>query len=1596
MKRLLWTVALMTAFVFCMDAQNNYARLWSKVQKAEKEGKPQTAAGYLKELEEKTVKDGDELEQLVVSEALYEKLREYNWKEANAYYPRYSALNHRIMVDSLDAYIVKYKDHPRVMTLLYRQLQNHKQAVDRRPHKDVRGADYLAVREEADGLLKHRYAGSFRPKIQAIIDGMDSQSLSAGHHETLAPCDSVPYTLTARNLRAVEIKVYRLLDERLFLEGYQNSTEDALRKNATLSSTQAFDGFACDYNIEEEHRVVVAFPVPGVYVVRFAATEGREPKAALTDNICYDQVFVSNVAGAMRVRAGKAEVYAADWHTGKPFGQGKVSIYKNLYKNAGSAILRLNSWKTDRFQGEGFQTVDAGKAVDDTENSYLMRVEAGDDRYAPMMSGFWRPYYYPRSAGRRHVIERARIFTDRALYKPTDSIHFKILCYDSNETTGKVLPGLDLQMKLWHQSEDKPVDSLRLVTNEMGSAAGVFTLPKGSKNGIYYIEAEGMTRQRIRVEEYKRPTFTVSLQPVAEPLCYGDVVKQGGQMRSYAGFSVAAGEVWYRIDRTTYSRTNHRYLGRERLLEGTVISDGDGRFEVAFPAERPDKYKIEDDELLYSNYDIVVQATDPQGETHETSISVPVADIPLDLDVQLPDNEHFGERLIVDKDRVKAVTVGATTLNGTPYATEVDYIVTDEAGAEVTRGRCTTNEAVSFDFGTLPSGDYTVKARTEFRGREITAGRKVVVLSTDDRKLPFKSTYFYYPVKTEGAIEFVLGTTEDDLYLELELFDNDKQLYREGVHLQNEMRKFVLPYKDTYRSAVKMSVFGFREGKALDYTYQFTRPGDVRLDVAVETFRDKTTPGSEETMVVRAPAGSELCVSIYDVTSDRYGANSFSFHPLQEYVSVSRPGITTSLREAAIYFARNDMMLMKSAGSEMMVESAMAMEESVALDDSINDAAEDDAVGETPDFEARSNFSELIAFYPQVQADPSGRTEIRYKAGDLLSTFKILVLAHDKRLFAGDASAQFVVQKELMVLPNVPLFVTEGDRLVLKSKIVNLSSRELRGTAYVELRDAAGKKLRLKGLDSQKRALLAGAQDEVSWTVEVPGGTSKLTAKIWFATPTSSDGEQHEISVVPATITLTEAASFILGGKHDHKYYEKQLRKQFGAADPKIEYAEYSTLDAVKESLPAAEKPASDNAIAWINQLYINQMRNYVLADDPQAYLPFRKQAVSRLKTFQRSDGGIQWFPGMESSTMVTLYFLEKAGQLRSVGAFTPEEDELKLVRRALDYIDRRIALQGTYKEFRPFTLIRDFAVRSLWFDIPMSEDAAAVYKRFIDGTEEGWQKISILEKAQLANLLLRAGKTPYDDKRFDRRIKLLRESLKDYAVENPTVGCYFPNAVMPFRGLMNSEIYAHAQLIETFGRLGEKKVVDGIAQWLLLQKHNQAWESTVATTDAVHALVSSKAKDLRLGAVYYTYTTRLDRVRASANELSVTRTFVNAKTGAVLSDGDPLHVGDEIIATYAIYNSENRSFVQMRAMRPACFYPRDERSYFTWYGYYREVKPSETNYYWELLPEEHITVQERFYVQQEGRFNSGLVEIECLYAREYRGHTDAVNLISK
>lgn len=1550
MKRIISLVALLTIFSISMEAGTPYTNLWKKVQRAEKAGKPQTAAAYLRQLEEKTVAAGDELEHLAVAERLYENLGKYNWKEANAYWPEYSALQRRVLSDSLDAYIVRYKDHPRVMMLLYKQLCNLRQEVDRKSAPT--GEDYLRVRDEARTLLKHPKAGDYRQRLRDFIDALEKPSLSTSHLRTMAPQEGVSYTLDARNVSKVEVVVLR---------------------NGRQFSSQTVTGFRNEFNIGEKKNVQVDFPEPGIYEVRFSAGG---------DASCSDEVHVSRVAGALRMREGRLEVYAADLLTGKPFGGAELSLYRDLEIKKAADLLSLKPFASKIVSGEGF--ISSGLELNAAEHhDWQLRISRGDDVYAQPVG---IPSWNEGRVSDDSMYEQTQLFTDRALYRPEDTIRFKLICFRAGQTSGEVIPGREMEVRLRHVSGKEPAASVCCVTNDMGSAAGAFTLPAGSRNGVYVIESEKGWLGRVRVEAYTRPTFSVALDPVGEAYAYGDVVRQGGELRSFAGYAVAGGEIAYEVVRTSHDRTHGRYLGQEKVAEGRTVADADGRFDIVFRTSRP-SVELPSDALLRSDYRIRVTASDPQGETHEAGISVPVADEPVEIAINLPDNQYAGKRLLVDKDRTHDVTVAGHTLNGTPFDLDGAWRLFDADSALVASGNFSANVPFGFDFASLASGSYRMEASAEYRGHTLKAIREVLVFSTFDSVLPFRERFFYYPVEHENAISFVVGTSEDDLYLELELFDGDRQLYREGLHLSKEMRRIDLPYLAEYRSAVTLSLFGFRGGEVIDRSDEFRRPGDVRLDVAIETLRDKTTTRTEETLTVRAPEGSELVVSVYDITNDRLGANSFDFHPLHETVWAPRPSIRTSLQPR--YLSARPMLMATKAAAE-----AGGAVLNDALDLAVAEESSDEE--ETPEFEGRSEFNELLAFYPQLQADPSGRTVIPFSTGDLLGTFRVLVSAHDRRMHVGGDEGSFVVRQELMVRPSLPQFVTEGDQIVLKAALINLGNRELKGKAYIEICDAAGKKLKLKGTQSSSRTLPAGSQGEVAWGIVVPGGTDRLTVKIWFDAAGTSDGEIHEIAVLPATVTLTEAASFILGGPHGHKYYERQLRKQFGAADPKIEYAEYSTLDAVKESLPEASAPAANNSVAWAGQLYINQMRCFVLREDPAAYRAFRDEAFSRLLAFQCGDGGLAWFQGMKSNPLLTCYILEKLGQLRSIGALTLEAEEEAAVVRMLAYLDAQVARAGQQQDFRAFSLVREFSVRSRWWDVPMSSEAESVYRRFVAATGEGWQDISILEKAQLSGMMLRAAGTRYDERSFKSRIKLLCESLKDYAVDNPTVGCYFPNAVMPFRGLMNSEIYAHAQLIEAFSALGEKRMVDGIAQWLLLQKHNQAWVSTVATADAVHAIVASRASDLKFGAVYYTYTTRLERVKASGDELKVERTFLRADTGEELQEGEALHTGDRILARYRIYSSENRSFVQMQARRPACFYPADERSYFSWWGFYREVTPATTNYYWELLPEEGTTVEELFHVQQEGVFSAGLVEIECLYAREYRGHTESIDITSK
>ena len=253
---------------------------------------------------------------------------------------------------------------------------------------------------------------------------------------------------------------------------------------------------------------------------------------------------------------------------------------------------------------------------------------------------------------------------------------------------------------------------------------------------------------------------------------------------------------------------------------------------------------------------------------------------------------------------------------------------------------------------------------------------------------------------------------------------------------------------------------------------------------------------------------------------------------------------------------------------------------------------------------------------------------------------------------------------------------------------------------------------------------------------------------------------------------------------------------------------------------------------------------------------------------------------------------------------------------------------------------------------------------------------------------------------RIRKTIERDTKSLTQYAVEHPHGGIYYPNAVMPWRGLIESELYAHSLLCELMSAQGQKEIAEGIRLWLMLQKETQAWDSSPATVNALASVLDGSAEtlDTRVVALSGSATLPFEDVVATGNGMKIECEYYVESSGSgagvrglasdsgrvLLREGDVLTVGSRVTAVYRIWNEENRSFVRIVAPRPACLRPVQQLSGY-WRGAYRSVGTDASTYWFETYPEENTVLEESFYVSQSGIFHSGIPVIESLYAPHYR-----------
>lgn len=689
-----------------------------------------------------------------------------------------------------------------------------------------------------------------------------------------------------------------------------------------------------------------------------------------------------------------------------------------------------------------------------------------------------------------------------------------------------------------------------------------------------------------------------------------------------------------------------------------------------------------------------------------------------------------------------------------------------------------------------------------------------------------------------------------------------------------------------------------------------------------------------------------------------------------------------------------------------------------------------------PEVAVRSDFATSLAFEPFLYPSEDGVVSFGFKTSDKLSTFVVSVFAHDKAMNNSVVRREMLVTLPVKVAVVQPQYLYSGDRYVLNASVSNVSETAVSGDAVVEVY-AGGSH---EGAEPLARSAVrvdvpVGGVASVPFEMTVPSDVDTLGFKVVFADGEVSDGLFVTVPVYEASQVIREAHSAVLLSGMSEEEMLQELRGRFvNGSSLGAEYSSVSIMDMLRDALPLVAESEDKDAVSQSVAMYVNMLAaglRKAEGEDARPYLEAAMTAVSALLDCYEEEGGFAWFEGMKPSPVITAVVLDRYAGLRDRGLLSLVSDTLG--EDALDAFDEAVTASVKYLDsvyfkdsdrpvwYGSISLWQYLSVRSKYAGVPFDASLARKnvgsreYREFKSGVkgyltpgkDEMWTTGAVLAKARMLQILnalssseagvdlaqawgISAGKAAKMRKSMKRELK----SLKEYAVEHPSGGMYYPNAVLPWRGLLEGEAYAHALLCDLFRDLssdpelgeGLSELADGIRIWIMIQKESQEWASDPGFIDAIASVYDGSAavKDTRVAVLSKRFLKPFPEIQASGNGMKVSVSYY--KDGELLHEGDTLNVGDKITAKYALWSAENRSFVRLTVPRAACMRPADQLSGWSW-GRLREVRADRTLYWIDVFPEESTAIEEELFVTQEGTFVCPVAEIESLYAPHYRAN---------
>lgn len=1388
------------------------------------------------------------------------------------------------------------------------------------------------------------------PRINALrnfLKRIDQQTMGISYSEAAKPNEEILIDINKKNVDRITIRAYSV-------DGIFDIRMKNLKQIKPMMEWSA--------NLNADDRQTVRFPgLPtGRYILVPEFIDRNSHNAVIPDQT--PSVLTVSAIDIMMVNRINGDYFlmVVDTDSSKPIEGATVTVRKD---EDGKIVKSL------RTDANGYAMLNS---LNDYGYYYFQAI-VGNDHSRSLST--W--LNNTSTNDNRHL--KASVFTDRGVYRPGETVNFAVAAYVSGvrflETAKKKPLTVELQ-----NTADKTIASQTLQTDEFGRVSGSFTLPTDGLTGTFQLVVVSgdmpVVWRNIEVSEYKAPTFFIEINREKSELSDLQHVTIKGKAMTFSQMPLAETDVkvslsesfswwWDDMDFSDY--------------ETTVATDSNGEFSICVPAECFSAAKGE----IFVN--AKVSATDSRGETQTASAILKMGKM-----ASLP----MLDNITANADKPVALSRDLKNFDN------LTYEITDSASNVVKKGSLSPDN-ITIDANNIASGEYTVKVSIP-DGSDSSSFRLRLYRFTD-AKPAFDTPMLIdndTDIKCAADDSFALnwGNSKPHWFFYVIACDGNVTDYG-WHHAEAGMHKFTGKAEFAPRGSSCLCLYWTdkHETKSAFITLTPATPQDS-IEIVAETFRDNITPGGKETWKLRIKNNngktfrSAVIANMYDAALNSICINTYRFSPTYTttdeywqdfrdpsnchsiiYSPLQMLDVATFVAPWLNYYGRQlgyDYFVSEYNSAPLRGYAAAAPMADAKLEESlVTKESKTDAEATEPDRQQSANLRDegikTAFFLPGLVTNEQGEVTFTFDVPNRNTQWQFSAVAYTDDLHAHYINRIVSAAKQLMVQPNLPRFVREGDCVTISAAAQNNTDTEQTVDVVIDIN---GQKHAFKGI-----VLQAKSSKTVTASFNVPASTEVVVTTSVCQNGRSADGQRDRIAVLPATTDVVEASPFYITADKSRADITMPHFNRNGRLT--LEYADNPAWYAAS-ALPSMQQTA-ETATAHIVNYYVATVASRIVADNPEiadaiaawqksplksrleqnadlktialdntpwsrraetetdmmahiadiadpATVQYRQQrALTALNDLQRPDGGFEWFRGCRSSIWTTEEVLNLFGYLNEMGYY-PADDAIaqQIVKRAVEYCDnyynKMSKREGATRKSVIASASDYIFIRSM---LPVAAPADSI-KWIADGVVDmaasGWGDYSIMGKAKAAILLANSGRNDV--------ARNVVESLRQFARKSGDRGTYWD-----IDGI--DKVTLASTALKALNKANpDDPMIDDVRHWLLLAKETQCWGSATKACDAINALLTTgknwtaavrKAPQIKVGNVkidtddatpYFGYIRRSIDMKRNDGSISIRRDKGCPAWGAVYcqynapADSVKSHANADIRIEkqFYVYNSAN------------------------------------------------------------------------------------------